>query len=305
MPTLIMSSKSVRAGKLSGNHGLAGEAYTIVRERIIRGELAIGQVISRRKLAAELGMSFLPITEALIRLENEGLLESKPRAGTRVKVPTRQDVEGHYVIREALESQAAMLFAERAERNERSELLKLAKRVDSLSIQPNGDRVVFAALHEKLHRQIAEFARCAPLSEAITNMYAAAATWLCATRPLPQANSGTEHQDLMQALANESPAAAAEAMHKHIRHTKECALLRLGVFFRLQNQYPGEYPRNGKKPLTLDLLLSDSDNSAEFVPPAQTRDCRYRPSAWRNNWEGSIDLDGACPLPSTKAGSAD
>jgi DNA-binding GntR family transcriptional regulator len=65
-------------------------------------------------LAVELGMSFLPITEALIRLENERLLESKPGAGTRVKVPTRQDVEGHYVIREALEVQAAMLFAERA-----------------------------------------------------------------------------------------------------------------------------------------------------------------------------------------------
>src|SRR6202034_2500358 len=85
-----------------------------VRDRIIRGELAIGQVISRRKLATELGMSFLPVTEALIRLENEGLLESRPRAGTRVKVPTRQDVEGHYVMREALETQAAMLFAERA-----------------------------------------------------------------------------------------------------------------------------------------------------------------------------------------------
>src|SRR5579863_3793778 len=102
---------------------LSGEAYVIVRERILRGELAIGQVISRRKLAAELGMSFLPVTEALIRLENEGLLESRPRAGTRVKVPTRQDVEGHYVVREALEAQAAMLFAERAQRGERSELM--------------------------------------------------------------------------------------------------------------------------------------------------------------------------------------
>src|SRR5215831_15393311 len=165
MPTLRMSSKVNRAGK-AGNHGLAAEAYAIVSERIIRGELAIGQVISRRKLAAELGMSFLPITEALIRLENEGLLESKPRTGTRVKVPTRQDVEGHYVIREALEVQAAMLFAERAERRERLELLKLAKRVDALSVQANGDRLVFAALHEKLHRRIAEFARCVPLSNA-------------------------------------------------------------------------------------------------------------------------------------------
>jgi DNA-binding GntR family transcriptional regulator len=263
-----MSSKVARAGK-AGNHGLASEAYTIVRERIVRGELAIGEVVSRRKLAAELGMSFLPITEALIRLENEGLLESKPRAGTRVKVPTRQDVEGHYVIREALESQAAMLFAERAERNERSQLLKLAKRVDSLSIQPDGDPAIFAALHEKLHRQIAEFARCPSLFEAITNMYAAAATWLCATRPVAQANSGVEHLELVKVLVSESPAAAGDAMRKHIRRTKECALLRLELFFRLQNQYPREFPRKAKKPLTRDLLLADS-NTPAFVPPEQT-----------------------------------
>src|SRR5665213_663310 len=181
----------------SGASDLAGEAYVIIRERILRGELAIGQVISRRKIAAELGMSFLPVSEALLRLEHDGLLESRPRAGTRVKVPTRQDVEGHYVLREALEAQAAMLFAERAERGERSELLKLSKRVDVLAEQPSGDRFVLTALHEKLHKLIAEFARCIALSDAINILYAAAAPWLCATRPLP-ANSATEHQDLMR-----------------------------------------------------------------------------------------------------------
>jgi GntR family transcriptional regulator, rspAB operon transcriptional repressor len=254
-----MSTDAARARKPSKDHGLAAEAYATVRERIIRGELAVGQVISRRKLAAELGMSFLPITEALIRLENEGLVESKPRAGTRVKIPTRQDVEGHYVIREALEVQAAMLFAEMAERHERSALLRLAKRLDALSAQPNGDRLVFAALHQKLHRLIAQFARCSALSDEINKLYAAAATWLCAARPLSQRNSKTEHQDLIKVLVNGSPAAAGEAMRRHVRHTKECALFRLEVLFRLQKQYPHEYPRSGKKALSLTLLLSDPE----------------------------------------------
>jgi DNA-binding GntR family transcriptional regulator len=204
-------------------------------------------------------MSFLPITEALIRLENEGLLESRPRAGTRVKVPTRQDVEGHYVLREALETQAAMLFAERAERDERAELLKLARRVDVLGVQAIGDRVVYVGLHEKLHRLIAEFARCPALCDAINIMYAAAATWLCATRPLPQTGSQTEHQDLMKVLVSGGPAAAGEAMRKHIRLTTECALRRLEVFFRVQKEYSREYPRTGKKAISLDMLVSDSD----------------------------------------------
>src|SRR5580700_4047927 len=162
----FMSGRADRARKPSENNGLAGEAYVVVRDRILRGELAIGQVISRRKVAAELGMSFLPVSEALLRLEHEGLLESRPRAGTRVRVPTRADVLGHYVVREALESQAAMLFAVRATPDERSELMKLALRVDALSVQSEGSRLIYLSLHEKLHRRIAECARCAALSDA-------------------------------------------------------------------------------------------------------------------------------------------
>ncbi|HEX5230364.1 MAG TPA: GntR family transcriptional regulator [Bryobacteraceae bacterium] len=259
MPPQNLSSKSVRVEKHSKVKGLAAEAYTTVRERIIRGELPIGQVISRRKLAAELGMSFLPITEALIRLENEGLLESRPRAGTRVKVPTRQDIEGHYVMREALETQAAILFAERAERDERAELLKLARRVDVLGVQASGDRVVYSGLHEKLHRLIAEFARCPALCDAINIMYAAASTWLCATRPLPQTGSPTEHQDLLKVLVGEDPIAAGNAMRKHIRFTMECALHRMEIFFRVQKEGHREYPRTGKRAISLDLLVADSD----------------------------------------------
>src|SRR5688572_23666855 len=112
---------------------LAAEAYVFVRKRILRGDLPLGQVISRRKLAAELGMSFLPVSEALLRLEFEGLLESRPRAGTRVRIPSREDVRGHYIVREALEVQAARLFALAATTEERAELQELAAKVDATS----------------------------------------------------------------------------------------------------------------------------------------------------------------------------
>src|SRR2546428_6725077 len=114
---------------------LAAEAYNVVRQRILRGELGLGHPISRRKLAAELGMSFLPVSMALLRLEFEGLLESRPRAGTRVRIPSREDVLGHYTVREALEMQGARLFAQVATARERVELKKLAVRVDALALQ--------------------------------------------------------------------------------------------------------------------------------------------------------------------------
>ena len=55
----------------------------------------------------------VPVGEALQRLESDGLVESRPRSGTVVDA-FREDVRGHYVVREALETQAARLFAEKA-----------------------------------------------------------------------------------------------------------------------------------------------------------------------------------------------
>jgi DNA-binding GntR family transcriptional regulator len=52
-----------------GRSNLASEAYRVVRERILRGELVLGPTIPRRRLAAEFGMSFVPVSAALLRLE--------------------------------------------------------------------------------------------------------------------------------------------------------------------------------------------------------------------------------------------
>ena len=182
---------------------LAAEAYAIVRQRILRGELILGQVISRRKLAAELGMSFLPVSEALLRLEFEGLLESRPRAGTRVRIPSREDVRGHYVVREALEVQAAMLFADVATAGERAELRKLAARVDALSQQ--SDRMLYLGLHQKLHRRIAECTKCDTLCEAIEKTHALASIWFCVMRKPAEEDSPRRHQDLAEALTSGGP----------------------------------------------------------------------------------------------------
>src|SRR5947207_10187224 len=118
----------------ANSESLAAEAYSFVRRQIVRGEMAIGQSVSRRKLAAELGMSFLPVSEALLRLEFEGMLESRPRAGTRVRIPSRDDVKGHYLVREILEAEAAKRFAEHATMTERAGLVKMAAKVDALAV---------------------------------------------------------------------------------------------------------------------------------------------------------------------------
>jgi len=223
---------------------LAGEAYVIVRERILRGELPIGKVISRRKLAAELGMSLLPVSEAFQHLEFEGLLESRPRAGTRVRIPTEQDVRGHYVVREALEVESARLFAEAATAQERAELKKLAARVDALSTRADGDRFLYLNLHEKLHRRVAECARCPALSIAIEKNHVLASTWLCVPRPASSERPPRRHQVLVDVLIRDDPAAAGEAMREHIQRGLQNTLHRLEPYFQMREANGKTYVRS-------------------------------------------------------------
>ncbi len=239
------------------NSSLASEAYGVVRQRILRGELAMGQIISRRKLAAELGMSFLPVSEALLRLEIEGLLESRPRAGTRVRIPTQEDVRGHYVVREALEIQAARLFTQVASPEERAELMKLAARVDALSVQ--ADRLVYLSLHEKLHRRIAECARCPALSEAIEKTHALASTWFCVNRSPSPDHPPRRHQDLMKVLIRRDPETSAKAMRAHVTRSMENTMNRLQPYFKMRKAVGKTFARSEKRQKK-HLLISDRVN---------------------------------------------
>jgi DNA-binding GntR family transcriptional regulator len=224
---------------------LASEAYSVVRQRILRGDIVLGQVISRRKLAAELSMSFLPVSEALLRLEIEGLLESRPRAGTRVRIPSPEDVQGHYVVREALEVQAAMRFARVATPGERAELKKLAVRVDQLSVQL--DRPLYQTVHQKLHARIAQCARCPALLDAIEKTHALASIWFCVMRKPKPDDSPTRHQELAEAVCSGDPIRAADEVRRHLEVALHHSIEVLQPYFKLRKATGRTFHRSEKK----------------------------------------------------------
>lgn len=223
---------------------LSSEAYESVRRRILQGELPLGEAVSRRRIAAELGMSFLPVSEALMRLELEGLLESRPRAGTRVRIPSRDDVQGHYIVREALETQAARLFAKLATPRERTELKKLAARVDALARK--ADRFHYLQLHERLHRRIAECARCPALSHAIEQTHSLASTWLCVQGGGKLEKLDHPHEDLVNGLCDRDPDVATEAMRSHVQTSLQRTMIRLDPYFQLGHTSERKFIRKGR-----------------------------------------------------------
>lgn len=202
---------------------LAGRAYIEIREKILRGELPVGEIISRRKLATDLNISVPPVTEALQQLETEGLLESKPRVGTRVRVPTKQEIEDRSLVREALESQAARLFAERATAAEKNNLREMGRRVDQLyaccEAQTVDRSFLFSAhtYHMSLHLRIAECGRCAALRDAIEKEQVLVFNWLYDTAVERRTLASDHHARLTEVLATGTADQAEAAMRRHIQ----------------------------------------------------------------------------------------
>jgi len=160
------------------------------------------------------------------RLVAEGFLETRPRAGTRVRIPTAADVRGNYVLREALETQAARLFAASASAARRHHILRLAEQLDAryaaLQANPSPARsVAVEKAHVAFHLAIARSTGCPQLVEAIERSRVLVFNWLfsrsAAFAPLPPA----WHADLARVLVRPDPAAAAEAMREHVRFRLE------------------------------------------------------------------------------------
>jgi DNA-binding GntR family transcriptional regulator len=150
-------------------------------------------------------------------------------------------------VREALEVQAAKLFAEMATAEERAELLRLAARVDLLGAQAGPNQFHHLSLHEKLHRRIAECARCPALTDAIEKTHALGSTWRCGTRGESSTQPLRRHQELIEALSKGDPAVAEEAMRQHIQAALGNALLRLKPYFEMSKKLGEKYTRTVKR----------------------------------------------------------
>jgi DNA-binding GntR family transcriptional regulator len=107
---------------------LKDQVSEILRDNIINGTILQGAKVVERELAGLLGVSRVPVRDALMQLEAEGLVVSKP-SGRYVIRLTERDVRELYQIRIVLEKLAVDLVIEKASDQD---LCLLSKKLDEM-----------------------------------------------------------------------------------------------------------------------------------------------------------------------------
>jgi DNA-binding GntR family transcriptional regulator len=190
----------------------------LIREQIITGELAAGEQLRQRDLAARFQVSQTPVREAMRRLESEGLVIGDTHRGFTVVEPDDGPVEENFQIRAALESLGASLAARKIDAAGIARLQELNDRMRALDEGDPG----YADLNREFHFSVYEYARSPLLLSLMRLLWASLHGGPKVLRT--HAESARQHDEILAALRAGDPVAAAAGTYQHIMGVERARL---------------------------------------------------------------------------------
>ena len=127
----------------------ADRAHEGLRQAILTGRLEPKEQINPKAVAAEFGMSVIPVREALRRLEQEGLIVIKPHVGAAVRELPVAELRENLLIRSELEALAARIAAPLMTAGVLDELSVLLSQMDACLAERHYES--FGALNRQFH----------------------------------------------------------------------------------------------------------------------------------------------------------
>lgn len=196
------------------------EAYTYILGRIRRGEYEPGDRLKAEDIAAEIGMSRMPIREAFRRLSAEGLLIMRPNRGATVCALSLDDIEEIFEMRAVLEGLAVRLGVPRADDRALEELTELLERMERSRHRDDGEWLTH---HRHFHEYVCGLSGRPRLLRQINGLHTALEPYIRvwfvnSDKPL-SANVQREHEQILEVLRNGDPQHAETVMQEHIRTT--------------------------------------------------------------------------------------
>lgn len=209
----------------------AVQVYEYLREEIVGLALAPGVVLPRNELSAHFGLSVTPVRDALMRLEEEGLVDIFPQHATRVRGIHLDSARQAHFLRLAIELEVVRTLAQRHD----AALLPalrgmLRQQRAALSAR---DLAVFSRIDHDFHHSLY---RAAGVEDLWRLMRSRSGNMDRLRRlHLPLNNKAEsvlkDHAGIVEAIAAGDPDAAAAALRHHLSGT-------LSALAALQEQYP-------------------------------------------------------------------
>ncbi|KLV09081.1 GntR family transcriptional regulator [Photobacterium aquae] len=138
---------------------LEEQATEFIRNMIVSGQLAMGEKIVESTLSKDLELSRSTVRMALNSLSHEGLVVQKPYVGWHVFTLSDDDLWELYNLRVAIESQAAVMAAERATQEDKDELRRIYNEFCEFCSNEALDIVEVCHKDFELHRKVVEISK--------------------------------------------------------------------------------------------------------------------------------------------------
>lgn len=193
-------------------------AYDALKAAIRDNVFAPGYQGSEQEIASQLGISRTPVHEAIIRLQEEGLVRVLPRRGVVVCALSPDDMREIYGVIIALETASSELLAEMPA-NER---VLIAEELDRVNAQMQStlaadDLIEWAKADERFHQLLVERSgngRFARMFHTIMDQSHRARMLTLRLRPKPTA-SVKQHRAIVEAIRQGNAAAARDRARQH------------------------------------------------------------------------------------------
>ncbi|MGN5477207.1 GntR family transcriptional regulator [Cupriavidus basilensis] len=192
-----------------------------LREGILNGKYAPGERLVENKLSAELGVSRIPVREALRALASEGLVLIEPRRGASVAslspVIAREMVE----VRATLEGLNAKLAAQRRDPALIAELEAVLRHGMDAAAQGRADELL--SLNSRFHEVLGTIAANSVLQEMMRSLRERTAVLFGPANVVRRAKNWDEHAQILQAVIAGDADLAALLAARHVYSAAKAA----------------------------------------------------------------------------------
>ena len=203
---------------------LVDQIYDHLRNQLITGALQYGEVLSIKKIAADLAVSTMPVREAVKRLEFEQVVTIQPRRSCCVRRPSRKMIREVYELRIVLERFAVSKIAGKVRPDALAKLRGVVARMRALQRAP--DTVVRATqavtLDREFHAEICALAENDLLNAYFRQLNMHVNMSLIHEKTYPRLKDGwaETHAEILRCLEHE-PEQTLAALQRHFKNVTE------------------------------------------------------------------------------------